>query len=56
MERRSRRRAGSGRDFPGYATIMAGMKKHAYSCPALLFFGIPHGLRGWVDNYGSQGA
>jgi pimeloyl-ACP methyl ester carboxylesterase len=44
-------RVGKRRDFPGYATLMAGMKKHAdIPVPALLFFGIPHGLGSWVDN------
>jgi pimeloyl-ACP methyl ester carboxylesterase len=42
---------GKRRDFPGYATIMAGMEKYAdIPVPALMFFGIPHGLGSWVDN------
>jgi pimeloyl-ACP methyl ester carboxylesterase len=39
------------RDFPGYATIMAGMKKYTdIPVPALAIFGIPHGQGNWVDN------
>ena len=44
-------RIGKRRDFPGYATLLAGMKKYAdIPVPALLFFGNPHGLGNWVDN------
>jgi non-heme chloroperoxidase len=43
-------RVGKQRDFPGYATIMAGMQKFAdIPVPALLVFGIPHGLGSWAD-------
>jgi pimeloyl-ACP methyl ester carboxylesterase len=39
------------RDFPGYATLMAGMKKFTdIPVPALVIFGIPHGQGNWVDN------
>lgn len=39
------------RDFPGYATIMEGMKKYTdIPVPALVIFGIPHGQGNWVDN------
>jgi len=44
-------RVGKQRDFPGYATLMAGMKKYAdISVPALVVFANPHGLGIWVDN------
>src|SRR5262245_20397207 len=44
-------RVGKERDFPGYAILMAGMKKYArIRVPALVIFGIPHGLGTWVDN------
>ena len=44
-------RLGKQRDFPGYATLMAGMKKFTViPVPALVIFGIPHGLGNWVDN------
>jgi len=44
-------RVGKERDFPGYATLMAGMKKYAdISVPALVVFGNPHGLGTWVEN------
>jgi non-heme chloroperoxidase len=39
------------RDFPGYATIMSGMKKYtAVPVPALAIFAIPHSQGKWVDN------
>jgi len=39
------------RDFPGYATIMSGMKKYTdIPVPALAIFAIPHGQGKWVDN------
>jgi len=42
---------GKRRDFPGYATIMAGMRMYTdIPVPALLFYGLPHGLGSWVDN------
>jgi non-heme chloroperoxidase len=44
-------RLGKQRDFPGYATLMAGMKKFTdIPVPALVVFGIPHGQGNWVDN------
>ncbi len=44
-------RLGKQRDFPGYATIMAGMKKYTdIPVPALVIFGIPHGQGNWVDS------
>lgn len=44
-------RLGKQRDFPGYATLMAGMKKFTdIPVPALMIFGIPHGQGNWVDN------
>ncbi len=44
-------RLGKQRDFPGYATLMAGMKKFTdIPVPALVIFGIPHGQGNWVDN------
>lgn len=44
-------RLGKQRDFPGYATLMAGMKKfNDIPVPALVIFGIPHGQGKWVDN------
>ncbi len=42
---------GKERDFPGYATIMAGMKKYTdIPVPALVIFGIPHSQGNWVNN------
>jgi pimeloyl-ACP methyl ester carboxylesterase len=44
-------RLGKQRDFPGYATIMAGMKKFTdIPVPALVIFAIPHDQGSWVDN------
>jgi non-heme chloroperoxidase len=44
-------RVGKHRDFPGYATIMSGMKKYAViPVPALAIFAIPHGQGKWVDS------
>ncbi len=44
-------RLGKQRDFPGYATVMAGMKKFTdLPVPVLVIFGIPHGQGNWVDN------
>ena len=41
---------GKQRDFPGYATIMAGMKKFPdIPVPALVIFAIPHSQGSWVD-------
>jgi pimeloyl-ACP methyl ester carboxylesterase len=38
------------RDFPGYATILSGMKKYtAIPVPTLAIFAIPHGQGKWVD-------
>jgi len=42
---------GRPRDFPGYSSLLAGMKKYVdIPVPALVFFGIPQGLGIWVDN------
>jgi pimeloyl-ACP methyl ester carboxylesterase len=44
-------RVGKERDVPGYATLLAGMKKYAdIPVPALLLFAIPHGQGTWVDH------
>jgi non-heme chloroperoxidase len=44
-------RVGKQRDFPGSATIMAGMQKYTdIPVPALVIFGSPHGQGNWVDN------
>ena len=44
-------RLGKQRDFPGYATVMAGMKKFTdIPVPALVIFGIPHGQGNSVEN------
>jgi non-heme chloroperoxidase len=43
-------RVGKQRDFQGYSILLAGMKKYAaIPVPALLIYGIPHGLGSWVD-------
>jgi non-heme chloroperoxidase len=43
-------RVGRPRDFPGYSTLLAGMKKYFdIRVPALVFFALPHGLGRWVD-------
>lgn len=39
------------RNYPGYATILNGMKKYmSIPVPALVIFANPHGLGAWVDN------
>ena len=39
------------RDFPGYATLMMGMKKYTdIRVPTLVIFGNPHGQGAWVEN------
>jgi pimeloyl-ACP methyl ester carboxylesterase len=44
-------RVGTPRDFPGYSTLLAGMKKYVdLPVPALVLFGLPQGLGSWVDN------
>lgn len=44
-------RVGKQRDFPGYATLMAGMKKYTdIPVPALVIFAHPHGQGTWVDH------
>lgn len=44
-------RVGKHRDFPGYATIMSGMKKYTeIPVPALVIFAIPHGQGKWVES------
>jgi non-heme chloroperoxidase len=44
-------RVGKPRDFPGYATLMMGMKKYAdIPVPALVIFANPHNQGAWVDN------
>ena len=43
-------RVGRRRDFPGYSTLLTGMKKYFdIRVPALVFFALPHGLGRWVD-------
>ena len=43
-------RVGKQRDFPGYAILMAGMKKYAaIPVPALAIFANPHAQGTWVD-------
>ena len=44
-------RVGRPRDFPGYSTLLAGMKQYVdIRVPALVFFGLPQGLGRWVDD------
>jgi len=44
-------RVGKPHDFPGYATLLSGMKKHArIPVPALVIFANPHGLGNWIDD------
>ena len=44
-------RVGKQRDFPGYATLMKGMKKYTdIHVPALVIFANPHGQGTWVDH------
>jgi pimeloyl-ACP methyl ester carboxylesterase len=44
-------RVGKQREFPGGATLMAGMKKYTdIPVPVLVIFASPHGLGSWVDN------
>jgi hypothetical protein len=44
-------RVGKERDFPGYRTIMQGMKKFTnIPVPVLAIFADPHSLGKWVDN------
>jgi non-heme chloroperoxidase len=44
-------RVGRPRDFPGYSTLLTGMKQYVdIPVPALVVFGLPHGLGRWVDN------
>jgi pimeloyl-ACP methyl ester carboxylesterase len=44
-------RVGKRREFPGGATILAGMKKYAgIPVPALVIFASPHAQGTWVDN------
>ena len=39
------------RNFPGYATLIGGMKKFGdIRVPALVVFSSPHGFGSWVDN------
>ena len=43
-------RVGKPRDFPGYATLIAGMKKFSnIRVPALVVFASPHGFGSWVE-------
>jgi pimeloyl-ACP methyl ester carboxylesterase len=43
-------RVGKPRDFPGYATLLSGMKKYFdIRVPVLVVFALPHGLGRWVD-------
>jgi pimeloyl-ACP methyl ester carboxylesterase/glyoxylase-like metal-dependent hydrolase (beta-lactamase superfamily II) len=42
---------GEPRDFVGYSTLLADVKKYAdIPVPALVVFGLPHGLGPWVDS------
>lgn len=44
-------RVGRPRDFPGYSTLMAGMRKYFDApVPSLVLFALPHGLGRWVDS------
>jgi pimeloyl-ACP methyl ester carboxylesterase len=44
-------RVGTPRNFPGYATLIAHMKKFGdIRVPALVVFAIPHGFGSWVDH------
>jgi pimeloyl-ACP methyl ester carboxylesterase len=44
-------RVGTPRNFPGYATLIAGVKKFDnIRVPALVVFASPHGFGSWVDN------
>lgn len=44
-------RIGRRRDFPGYKTLLSGMKKYAdIPVPALLIYAIAHSQGSWVDN------
>jgi non-heme chloroperoxidase len=44
-------RVGRPRDFPGYSTLLTGMKKYFdIRVPALVFFAHPHGLGRWADD------
>jgi pimeloyl-ACP methyl ester carboxylesterase len=44
-------RVGKPRDFPGYSTLLAGMKKYFdIQVPALVLFALPHGLGRWIDS------
>jgi len=43
-------RVGKPHDFPGYATLLSGMKRHArIPVPALVIFANPHGLGTWIE-------
>jgi non-heme chloroperoxidase len=44
-------RVGSPRKFPGYSSLLAGMKKYYdIRVPALVFFALPHGLGRWAND------
>jgi hypothetical protein len=44
-------RVGKERDFPGYATMLEGMKKYTnIPVPALVIFAIPHSQGKWVED------
>jgi hypothetical protein len=44
-------RVGRPRDFPRYATLLAGMNQYFdIRVPALVFFALPHGLDCWVES------
>jgi non-heme chloroperoxidase len=44
-------RVGKTRDFPGYSTLLGGMKKYvAIPVPALVFFALPRGVGRWIDS------
>jgi non-heme chloroperoxidase len=44
-------RVGRPRNFPGYSTLLTGMKKYFDTrVPTLVLFALPHGLGRWVDS------
>ena len=44
-------RIGKPRDFPGYSTLLGGMKKYfEIRVPALVVFALPHGLGRWIES------
>jgi non-heme chloroperoxidase len=44
-------RVGKTRDFPGYQTLLSGLKKYAdIRVPSLWVYALPHTLGKWIDN------